>query len=145
MYLKHIDAYGNELGLYRSIREAANKLQSDVMLLSTLIRHKLPFTDGSVLLESKLSNADSRVKKASKVSAVKEYLTLGTHYRFLARKYNLTTQEVTRAIEKHRSEQALHSAYAEWLATGDSVEELAQRHGTSAWKLHNRINKQISA
>jgi len=143
MYIRHIDPYGNELGLYRSIKEAANNLKSDVKLLSTLLKHNLTFQDGSILKPTLLSKADRKIKRELKRRAVDEYIRIGTHYRFLARKYNLTPQEVTRAIEKHRAEQNLHLAYSEWLATGEAVEKIANRYEVSRTKLHRRINRRV--
>lgn len=141
MYLKHIDAYGNELGLYRTIKEAAAKIETSPRLLSTLFKYKLPLQDGSKLLRAVDNNTNRQADLKRMRLALAEYSNVGTHYRFLAKKYNLDQQQVRRAVTRHNKESRLHLAYSQWLISGGVVSTIAEQHDVSTWSLSTRIKR----
>jgi hypothetical protein len=141
MYIKYIDAYGNELGLYRTIKEAASKIETSPRLLSTLFKYKLPLEDGSKLLRAVDNNVKRQADTQRMRLALAEYSNVGTHYRFLAKKYNLDQQQVRRAVARHNKESRLHLAYSQWLASGGVVSTIAEQHDVSTWSLSTRIKR----
>lgn len=141
MYLKHTDASGNELGLFRSIKEASNRIGASVDVLSKVVKHKLELSDGTKLFKSALNNQERKNVNERKRLALQEWIRIKTHPNFLASKYHLQVQDVHRLIQRHKKELSVSAAHLEWLNTGGVVADIADRHDISAFSLAMRIRK----
>jgi hypothetical protein len=141
MYIKHIDPYGNELGLYRSIKEASIRTGHSIELLYTVVKHKLALSDGTKLYKAIEPSDKRREREANIQRMITEHIKLETHPRFLAKKYELQLSEVMRLLTRRANEEKLNSAYSEWLTTGETVKAIAERHDVSLNTLSGRINR----
>lgn len=141
MYIKHKDAYGNELGYYRSIKEASTRLDLSIQLLSSVMKHKLTFNDGSQLYRAQGPSKQSRERQERVRKMITEYIKLETHPRFLAKKYEIALPDVIRILNRRANELKLDAAYNEWLITGKVMRELAEKHEVSVHSLACRINR----
>lgn len=141
MHIKHIDPYGNELGLYRSIKEASIRTGHSIDLLYTVVKYKLALSDGTKLYKSIEPNDKRREREANIQRMITEHIKLDTHPRFLAKKYELQLSEVMRLLTRRANEEKLNAAYSEWLTTGETVKSIAERHEVSLNTLSARINK----
>jgi hypothetical protein len=141
MHIKHIDPYGNELGLYRSIKEASIRTGYSIELLYTVVKHKLSLTDGTKLYKAIEPSDRRRAREANIQRMITEHIKLETHPRFLAKKYEMQLSEVMRLLTRRANEEKLNSAYAEWLTTGETVKAIAERHDVSLNTISARINR----
>jgi hypothetical protein len=141
MRIKHIDPYGNELGLYRSIKEASIRTGHSIDLLYTVVKHKLALYDGTKLYKAIEPSDKRREREANIQRMITEHIKLETHPRFLAKKYELQLSEVMRLLTRRANEEKLNSAYSEWLTTGETVKAIAERHDVSLNTLSGRINR----
>lgn len=143
MYIKHIDAYGNELGSYTSIKEASIRIGTNIDLLYTVIKHKLPLNDGSKLSRAQEPSSARRAKQERIRKMITEHIKLETHPRFLAKKYEIILPEVMRILHRRANEEKLNLAYSEWLTTGETVKAIAERHEVTLNTLSARINRTL--
>ena len=143
MYIKHIDAYGNELGSYTSIKEASIRIGTNIDLLYTVIKHKLPLNDGSKLSRAQEPSSSRRAKQERIRKMITEHIKLETHPRFLAKKYEIVLPEVMRILYRRANEEKLNLAYSEWLTTGETVKAIAERHEVTLNTLSARINRTL--
>lgn len=143
MYIKHTDAYGNELGSYTSIKEASIRIGTNIDLLYTVIKHKLPLNDGSKLSRAQEPSSARRAKQERIRKMITEHIKLETHPRFLAKKYEIILPEVMRILHRRANEEKLNLAYSEWLTTGETVKAIAERHEVTLNTLSARINKSL--
>ena len=143
MYIKHIDAYGNELGSYTSIKEASIRIRTNIDLLYTVIKHKLPLNDGSKLSRAQEPSSARRAKQERIRKMITEHIKLETHPRFLAKKYEIVLPEVMRILYRRANEEKLNLAYSEWLTTGETVKAIAERHEVTLNTLSARINRTL--
>lgn len=141
MYIKHIDAYGNELGSYTSIKEASIRIGTNIDLLYTVIKHKLPLNDGSKLSRAQEPSSARRAKQERIRKMITEHIKLDTHPRFLAKKYEIMLPEVMRILHRRANEEKLNAAYEEWLTTGNSTRVLAEKHNVALHTLSARITR----
>jgi hypothetical protein len=143
MYIKHIDAYGNELGSYTSIKEASIRIGTNIDLLYTVIKHKLPLNDGSKLSRAQEPSSARRAKQERIRKMITEHIKIKTHPRFLAKKYEIMLPEVMRILSRRANEEKLNIAYSEWLTTGETVKAIAERHEVTLNTLSARINRTL--
>lgn len=143
MYLKHTDAYGNELGLYRSIKEAASKTNTSVTLISAVINHNLSLQDGSVISPLRANAKEVVDTRARMAQALAEYQRIGTHPRFLAKKYNVNLRDIQHKLSDKDKKAQLETALKDWLASPRSVKEVADKHEVSQYSLSRRISKEV--
>lgn len=97
--------------------------------------------DGSKLTRATGSTKTKQDIKERLKSALAEYSNIGTHYKYLARKHGIEVQDMRRAVLRHDKENRLCEAYAEWLATREPIQSVADKHDVSSWSLSVRITK----
>ncbi len=101
--------------------------------------------DGSKLLRVVLSTKAKQDDRSRLKQALLEYSNMGTHYRFLARKYHIELHTIRRAVLRHDKENKLCAAHAEWLATYKPIQDIADKYDVSSTSLSLRITKGLKS